>query len=197
MSRNKHLTIQEYLDGPKNWEDGLNIYLKYGNNEALKAMFVRSGGTNYNQGKLIEELKALMPSSKPESKVSQSKTPYARAVVSAPGVATLGLSKDDPRLKELYRERQHLHAQLMIYRTDRERKEAAFRIMDITEQIDKLQTRFEPVKQEYTESEMMRRLLNNRAYISKNRKNQNKQEEVQKRIDENHHIEKILNKKGK
>jgi hypothetical protein len=180
----KATKIADYLEGPKTWADGLKLYQKYGENRALKRIFERSGHTMHNHQRLLDELRKMAGNAKSSS---QEKSKPAAKQKENPG-----LKKDDPRLFPLYRERQQLHAQLMLFRTDKERKEAALRILEITREVDRLQYEQVDKVQPSTQLEMHQRLMTNRAYISKNKSKENKQEEVTRRIQENQQIQKLL-----
>jgi len=116
------------------------------------------------------------------------------AVDSGPTASSPTLPADDPRILILYRERQQLHAQLMVLPTDEERRASAFRILEITEQLDHLLSRPKPLGPSPKPQNPMRQLLNNRAYISKNRHRQDKIQEVTRRMQENEQLEYLLKK---
>lgn len=163
------------------------LYQKYGKNAALKRIFERVGETQYNHQRLIDELRALLPA----------KEAPERAKSAAPKLSLDEVAADDPRIIPLYRERQHLHAQLMVLPTDLQRKQAAFRIIQITQMLDKLQAGEVPLEQRgpmatQNQAQLLKKLLNNRAYISKYRNKPEKQHKVQERIAENQRIEKLL-----
>lgn len=180
--------IRAYLDGPRQWGEGVVLYHRYGSNQALKSIFARVGETRYNYQRLLDELRALLPAEKPQA-------------VKATNVAEReldALAANDPRIIPLYRERQHLHAQLMVLPTDLARKQAAFRIVEITHLLDQLQAGELPLEKRngiaaQDNASLLKKLLNNRAYISKYRNHQDKQQNVQQRIVENQRIEKHLN----
>jgi hypothetical protein len=177
-------TIAAYLDGPRTWEEGVALYRKYGSNRTLLRIFDRSGETVYNYKRLQEEIRQLL----------EEMPRQARRIQPQAEKSPTALPKDDPRLIPLYRERQLLHARLMLYPTDKERKQAALRIVEITRELDQMQSSGAEQVQGASDVDMHRRLMSNRAYISKNRSNQDKQEEVQKRIQENQQIEKYFKK---
>lgn len=179
MSR-KSDKIRAYLQGPKEWSEGYVLYQQFGKNRALKRIFEKSGQTSYNHQRLIDELRLLVPDEKQEKKAEANRLD--------------ALAKDDPRIIPLYRERQHLHAQLMVLPNDLQRKQAAFRIVEITRLLDKLQAGEVPLENRIPQSEgdILKKLLNNRSYISKNKGKPEKQRQVQERIAENQKIEKLL-----
>ena len=178
--------INDFLEGPKHWEEGLALFLRISDNETLKQIFIQSGETAYNYARLLDELTSL-------------------AIHIPP------ISNPEPSRKRLYKERQQLHAQLMLLPSDEERRESAFRILEITEQLDTPDPVWrdpvwrdpvwrdppasggDPVPIDRIETKNpMRRLLNNRAYISKNRRRQDKVQEVTRRMQENELLERLL-----
>jgi len=179
MSR-KSDKIRAYLQGPKEWSEGYVLFQQFGKNRALKRIFEKSGQTSYNHQRLIDELRLLVPDEKQEKKAEANRLD--------------AVAKDDPRIIPLYRERQHLHAQLMVLPNDLQRKQAAFRIVEITRLLDKLQAGEVPLENRIPQSEgdILKKLLNNRSYISKNKGKPEKQRQVQERIAENQKIEKLL-----
>jgi len=191
-------TIIKYLGGEKNWTEGMALYQKFGKNEGLKRMFERIGDTSYNRSKLMEELLKLAqkpPKGKPRIKTVKSVTRPEEGDPKPKGLA------NHPEVKKLYQERSMLHAQLMQVQTEGERKGHAFRILELTKQVEDFLYGRKPLKKDKAlpkdRAEMKQRILNNRGYISRFKDRPDKIDEVLRRRVENDQLEQLLKKKEK
>lgn len=188
MSRKK--TIESWLDGPQTFEEGLTLYKQYGGNSALLSIFLRSGATAYNCEKLEKELRALLEKAI-EVKAS---SPQIPAIPKA-------LSLYDPEILALIRERSHYHAQLTAVSGQAARQQLAFQILELTDKIEILlgvQQVMPAVRVNVRELptdpvEMLKRINNNRSYISRYKDSPLKAEDVRARMEENKMLTNKLN----
>lgn len=188
MSRKKQ--IQTWLDGPQTFEEGLALYKQYGANSALLSIFQRSGPTTYNCEKLEQELSSLL------SNVANQQKRVVAPVVPEPEP----VSAYDPRVLALIRARSHYHAQLTAVGHEADRMQLAFQILDLTDKIEILlgvkaaMARPEkPADLPTDRAEMVKRLQNNRSYISRYKSSPLQAAEVQARVEENEAIFEKLN----
>ena len=135
MSKKSHV-INAFLNGSRLWEEGLPLYLKYGKNAAYRTLFEQIGETPYNYEKLLEGLENIVLEPLAGGADAIRKSAARREKSTARRTATARPSVAPASIKKLYKERAHLHAQLMLLESDDERKENAFRIIEISKQID-------------------------------------------------------------
>ena len=166
---------------------GVELYKQYGSNAGLKTI-LGFGPNQYNRARLKEAMASLMESVPPTTVPKQI------------------TEKDHDEIQHLYRERASMHAQLEHIPSTTDRAKVAFRILAITDRIEKIlgvkkdDTTGLPARPAPTAKalptdpiKLLRQRDNNRAYISKNKEKANKQGEVQRRLAENEEIEKLIN----
>lgn len=121
--------IKAWLRGAKNYTQGVAIYKQFGQDLDLLQFFLK-GITPFRQQRLQEALSALSSGQVPERSAGQDDPDLP----AEPAAAT----KDTPLLQELHRkkvvlsrEKDELRGLLEGFETDKERGEAAFRILEI------------------------------------------------------------------
>lgn len=196
--------LEAFLADPSDWQQGVRLYEQYGRNEALKAIFARSGETDYNWRKLIEGLEGLALTERTaQSRSGQTRPGTARVHA---GTAKYAVPPNHPELIKRYRLRAMWKSQLVMLPTQEERRERAFAILDLTDEIESILYRgitastvdsgrtAEPKAAELPtdRAELTKRLTNNRKYISKFRHREDKAKEINRRWEENERIETVL-----
>lgn len=199
--------IEAWLQGAREYNDGLMLYHKYGNNFNLKRVFDK-GPNEYNQEKLLSELEAIkhvgeqvvntvvvigVPSpSEPVNVPAQNDT-YDRSKLLVPEKPEKYHQLHN-RWKAAYREASHLHqTKLGMDMHKNDRAKAVFRIMEIFEKeitpIWDMLDFFEEnghwpenlnePKEYTTPAEMLKRRNNLRTYITKFKGDANKMPQVE------------------
>lgn len=163
-------SIKEWFNH-KDYQSGVELYVQYGTNSAIKTL-LKMGPSSYNIKKLESELKALCDADAIQFK-------------------SIEISKstpdNDPLLniknsrKEKYARVNYLHAQLTLV-DEKKRKEYAFEILDIWDEIDtgwKIEDEFNAtgkvpnekpiINVPNTPIELMKRLNNCKTNISKSK----------------------------
>ncbi|MBA3899387.1 MAG: hypothetical protein H0X62_04115 [Bacteroidetes bacterium] len=163
--------IRQFLQSEKDYKTGILLYQKWGKNDTLKRVFAR-GESSFNKKKLLAELEKLAPVKPVRSEASPiiSKSSY-----------------DDPALVPLYREQSMLHNQLTRMSRE-ERKTAAFRILNIADEIEGIARGTVKVLENVLPDSplaMQKLLLNNRSYISRFVNDPGKVGEMERRRKEN------------
>ncbi len=114
---------------------GVALYAALGSSAVYKRLFA-SGETGYSRQVLERELKALQHASAPPAPVPAA--PLAAPAAGTPLPASPELLAARKQLRQLYDERTRTHAQLTAPRLAKlARGEMAFRILDLTEEIEK------------------------------------------------------------
>jgi hypothetical protein len=137
--------IEAWIQGARNYDEGLILYNQYGKNHNLKRVFMR-GPDEYNIEKLLSELEQLREMGRPVITA-----PAPETKMDIPQVATANyedrshlIVQDKPaKHKELhdqwrkaYKEASHIHqTQLVMEMHKNERGEAAGRIIHLFENI--------------------------------------------------------------
>lgn len=174
----KSENIQTWLDGPQDYVTGLQLYLRYGQNEALKSIFAL-GQTSYNEKKLLEVLRELA------QQVKKNQKPASKNKKPAKGQPFV-VDPRHPELVKLYRQRAYVKSQICVLHGQQARKEAAFQVLHITEHIERiLFTGFPEDKLPDDRAELVRLSERNRKYLSRYREDAGKAEEVKRREHEN------------
>jgi hypothetical protein len=80
-------SIRLWLNGKRNYQKGVELYLAHGQDPTLKRMFSQEAESDYKRKRLYESLKALITTPPPISKpvASPTKPPPAKGVVLIPG----------------------------------------------------------------------------------------------------------------
>jgi hypothetical protein len=127
--------LKKWLQNP-DYQSGVEFYLLHGNNQALKSLF-QKGPTSFTKKKLQEEIARIAYAPKQEEiKMKE------QAFVPVPDWLTrVGNERID-----LIKEQQYLRSQLLHYKTDEERRIAAFRILDLGDQIQSIMMDMEEYK---------------------------------------------------
>jgi hypothetical protein len=181
------MKLEEWFEDGCPYQQGVELYAELGTNKALKTM-LGFGETKYNARKLYEALQELQQTAnlkKDQEQATEQKKKEATAA-------------QDPRLLELYRERNVIHTLLSETPSESDRKRQAFKILSITDKVERILGVQEeiPVKANTLPNnplELIKRRNNNRSYISKKKNQEKSPGEVQRRKDENEEIESILN----
>lgn len=171
------------------------MYQKNGKNEALKKIFLSSGATSYNHQKLIEALRGLIGDFEPRPiKEEKGEISPRKKTKANKGYA---VEPNHPELLKLYRERALLKNQITLLRTQTERKKQAFKILDITDTIEKiLFFGFEqPKARAYPKNpiELYKLYIRNLKYRAKYKNREEMAAEIARREEEIKHIKKVLN----
>lgn len=199
-----------YLQQPNHdYLEGVALYNQFGYNSTLKHLF-SLGKTEYNQQKLIAELKLLA------DKLTDKPKPQAKAPVIESKKQQIIHAELPTELRQLnirkgeaYNEMSHYHRELTVVNSNKERaalvakiKELNAEINDIWQQLDHWQATKtflrapEPVLEIKAPSheEAFKRLLNVRANISKLKKNPKRVDDLAKLETEKVELETILGK---
>jgi hypothetical protein len=122
--------IRKWYNGSRNYAVGVQLYLQYGDDPALKAFF-RNDHTPFREQKLAEELKALLLGDPPHVSEEQAGHSFPR-----------NNGSSDPIVEELFRQKSALHKEkdllrhnLKHYPNDTERGVAAHQILKLRKQI--------------------------------------------------------------
>jgi len=187
----KPAQINSWFDNGCPYQEGVALYAAHGTDAGLKVL-LPMGETRYNARKLYTALKELQQR---QQLVQEQKAVIAQEKAE---IAKEKKLATDPRLAALYPERNRLHAQLSVLPGKSDRKRVAFKILSLTDKIERIIGVLpEEPQKEYTLPTNPLNLLklrnNNRSYISKERNKKNNPGEVQRRMDENSEIEKLLN----
>lgn len=129
--------IRQWYNGGRDYLVGVQLYLQYGQDNALKALF-QGACTPFRQEKLAEELKALLVGPAQLS-ISENHAPIESYEL------TSNIGSEDPIVEELYRQKAALHKQkdllrhsLEAFGTDTERGVAAHQILRLRRQITEI-----------------------------------------------------------
>ena len=164
----------------QDYEKGVMLYEKLAPGTPLISLF-RVGCNSFTEKKLYEELKKLLPPPSPDPDGDQ------------PG------ERDEiptwtEEQKRMFRERATAHAQMKSATNVTDRRALAFRVLAITDRIEKtLKGPIPAADLPEDRSELVKLRNNNRSYISKNQNHPKRQLEVNRRRLENEIIEKRLN----
>jgi hypothetical protein len=155
--------IESWLNGPRNYAEGLELFRKYSNNEVLKKA-LSFGENSWSKSKLATELHALI--SVPELPIITKKAELSTPVQvnRAPEQGIAGQARNDARpqncsdlnsvIADLEKKWRKLYAEgsalnLEKFREDvpqNERMEAAFRIQEIDEECKDIWTKLDHYK---------------------------------------------------
>jgi hypothetical protein len=128
--------IKNWLENPS-YQSGVEFYLLHGTNQALKKIF-QSGPTAFTKKKLQQEIEKL--AGVPAQKQIQKKE---AAFVPVPDWLTQIAQQRITWIKE----QQFLRSQLLHYKTDEERKEAAFKILNLGDLVQNAQAEMTEFKE--------------------------------------------------
>lgn len=175
--------IKEWLENGSYWE-GVELYETYGSNQLLKDQFHKAAHS-FNQKLLYTELNKLI-THEPAKKENPSKNIQPVK------------EETPPEILEMMDRRRMIHTELWHKSSQYERKVGCFTILSLSEKIAKYYSgeKFEDeeIKElPSSEAELMKLRNNNRAYISKNQFKATKKGEVERRMNENIKIEKLIN----
>lgn len=172
--------IQSWLDSDQDYDEGVNIYRKYGKDSSLHTIFEMTE-TSYTRRKLSEALTDLLPKKKEPTKTEKQET------------------TPKPVL-ELIRKRSQMHEFLFTTTAKSDRHELALQILAITKKLDRWYDHGElpqdQVENKEPEQDIPRNawelhmlINNNTAYLAKNRKREDKQGEIKRRERQSKSIE--------
>lgn len=177
------MSIKEWLESDQEYNQGVQLYEEHGENATLKSFF-RIRKTSYSEKKLLEGLQAIADKEAPEKEEKEPKLPA--------------------KVLELIRLRSVLHNNLVNTSTTamKNRHELCRRIVNITKKLDRWYKHQElpgdddqpdPAQELPANGwELHGLFCNNRSYIAKNKKSEDKQGEVQNREQQNALIESRL-----
>lgn len=121
--------IKKWLENPT-YQSGVEFYLVHGTNQALKNLF-QTGASSFTRKKLQQEIEKLagVPAQKEIKKKEADFKPVPDWI-----------TKTATQRITWIKEQQFLRSQLLHFKTDEERKEAAFRILDLGDLIQEAQS---------------------------------------------------------
>lgn len=139
--------LRNWLNGGRNYQDGVRLYLSYGNNQLLKDLFTKEHETDFKRQRLVKEIKILLQPDKivvqqtPFEKESGSESQFVCHLhnrwpddpVSDPVLKVL---KDQWRI--YYSEMMNLSHRLFDITSDIERGKCAHRILELDVLCDEL-----------------------------------------------------------
>lgn len=126
-------SIKKWLNSSKNYNVGLALYLAHGSDDTIKRA-LQQGESPYRKELLFKELRAIYERSKTGENNTIVVRPSSQALPSPAVLANPKSNKDDPYYSEwhpLYKEMMDLRSQLTLLPNDRERGEAAFRVLEL------------------------------------------------------------------
>lgn len=174
--------LAQWLEGSQDYEEGVALYQRLGHDTTLKKVLAM-GKSSFTANKLLAAITELHQS-------------YGEKMAD---VVECKPQETSEELRTLYRERSMLHNQLFVLPSQSDRKRVAFKILSLTDKIERILYQGEeeapaaPAALPKDRAAMMRLLTNNRAYISKNKHRDNKKGECQRRMEQNQEIEKLIN----
>jgi hypothetical protein len=145
--------INTWLNSGQDFMTGVAIYAKYGTSPNQKRMFINGGEDRRNRELLLYELKKLIKDAAPIKKVVINtviplKSENKPVVSFEPKLEITGsrqLTSEANNLKSdiisKLKERDRLHATLEFIPKEEDRKEAAFQILDLSDEIGKMYDR--------------------------------------------------------
>lgn len=179
-------SISTWLNGPRNYEQGVKIYNEFGTSDAMKAVF-GFGNTSFNRTKLAELLEELLPAPEPAKPAIAVTHPLH--IIPDTISLTSGKRSEETQLSEqwkpLYKDAAFMHGQLSMATTDDDRKQLAFSILDNFEKMEGIWDQEEYLKQhghlppsgttpEISSLDSLgkyKRLKNLRTYVTKHKNN--------------------------
>lgn len=115
--------VSEWLQGEeRDYAAGVALYEKHGASTVVRNLLAY-GETEFTRGKLRQALEQLVGTTPAPGRAAVS------AVVMVPAAAPV--AAPDPQRRDWLAERNYLHAQLGLATTDAQRRELAFRILDL------------------------------------------------------------------
>lgn len=199
--------IARWLKKPYDYQRGVEIYKSYGSNKSLIFM-LETGESLFNKKKLISALSDL----KVNDDVIEPKPhqPITRNEVTKPNIVHKPLDdRFNTQLKGYYQQQSALHVKLkLLYALGKPQNELqplCFEILRIGTKIRSLLLLQEEHRstgkmpeamktmRELSPDKALRKLMTNRSYISKFCEDENKRDEVEKRLMENYELDEILN----
>jgi tRNA nucleotidyltransferase/poly(A) polymerase len=176
------MDIQQWLKSEQDYETGVQLYEEHGTKETYKQLF-RLRKSSFSEKKLLDLLQEI-------------------AREQAPAEPEPEKEKHPPKVLELIRLRSVLHQQLFHLTAKSDRHKIAKQILAIGDKLDRWYQKGEMPLDEETRSieadipanawEMHLAFGSNRAYITKNKKSEDKQGEVSRREQQNALIEERL-----
>jgi hypothetical protein len=192
--------LLSWLNSDRDFDTGLALLEQLQGESALVLVMKASGSTKYNREKLATTLQQQIDHQvgHPVTAISSVTRTTAREIEIKLNASTK--APVSPELKALYDERSQLHAQLKVLATDQERQVAAFRILELTDQIDaildpKPAAAAAPAVELTGSAEMMRKLTNARSNRTKLKKNPDRADDLAKCEQEIEQLEKALGKR--
>jgi hypothetical protein len=128
--------IQEWLLSSRDFETGRQLYEQFGSSAVLKKMFTQ-GATVFNREKLAKELAAMVVTA-PVATVIALPKPVTAPVPAPAKTVSDPTKKVLEQIQPLLEERRHHHTRLEMVYTSAERRELAFRILELSEQLTPL-----------------------------------------------------------
>jgi hypothetical protein len=213
--------IELWLRNPYDYKQGVRLYKAFGTNKSLM-MMLDTGESGFNKKKLISSLSALnvqlVPEIAPIASAPAPQTPVSklRKEVTEPDVVHVPITESNTiddrfndQLKGYYQQQSSTHVKLkLLYalgKSQNELQPLCFEILSIGTKIRALlllQDEHRATGQmpeamktvrELAPDKQLRKLMNNRSYISKFAEDDDKREEVEKRLMENYELNQILN----
>lgn len=212
--------IAIWLRQPQDYAHGVALYNKYGSSEVLKLM-LSVNESSYNREKLIAALTEILEA----ANVTEADPVISHKAQTDPSIFVRSSQKTgvtvEPKansqqptakLKELYQRQSNLHSKLKLLAAmnhpQSELQPICFEILNIGKEIRQIKLIQREIErtgklpdhltalEDLPPDKQYRKLMNNRSYISKFEEDDAKQEELERRIMENHQLEKILNIKN-
>ena len=207
--------IARWLKNPYDYQEGVDLYKSYGSNNSLIFMF-ETGESEFNKKKLISSLMKLNDDVVDIPHIHEPHQQITRKEVTEPHIVNVpytGIKQIDDRfntqLKGYYQQQSALHVKLkLLYALGKPQNELqplCFEILRIGTKIRSLLLLQEEHRstgempaamktvRELSPDKQLRKLMTNRSYISKFCDDENKRDEVERRLMENYELDEILN----
>ena len=174
-----------------NYDKALEWFKTHKSGKYFLKDLLSQGEDSFNRAKLIEELRAIEDSFPKENLLTTPAKEITTPVLVSHAPATLDLAIIDQEWKPLYKEANHYFERLEFLPTEEERKEAAFRILYLMDQVEQIWQKKEYVQkygkipdfpdqgiESLTVAQMVSRINTLRSYISKANKGILKKEKI-------------------
>jgi hypothetical protein len=134
--------INYWLDSDGNYQAGIALYAIYGTSKNLLRILSIGGATRKNQETLIYELSKLAKTTKAKGEAiikkdvqHQARRPASKVEVTTQRVNTPEVDKLKEHIRDLLKVRDSIQATMSMLTTEKKRKDAAFKILDLSEEI--------------------------------------------------------------
>jgi hypothetical protein len=139
------VVLKAWLNGARNYNIGATLYRLYGKDEELKKHFAL-GETPARKAKLLDTIKQLCGIT-----TAPTNTPPTRQHISTQTIPgkndTAAVVELKGQARPLLKQRDALHAKLLMYATDEERGAAALKILDLDDEIDAIYDKVRYIEQ--------------------------------------------------